>query len=474
MIEITYPTEGGAEILVTSSQLATPTFRLRDRHTRKYLGSQGWSRVSVFLPCDTTRVGDSIRLLLQPPIAAQLVDGMQLCLEEPALDFRENFDWRAPKSVITDTPALADEPARAPEAPPVAAEAPSPVVVIADDTGPRPSPPPALPASANRTWLTLVPVILSAALLIASGTLYLKLRTVMGERDGLVAETASLKEAISGASDVTAALKKDLDNARSKATADLWAQNSDFQTRLNTLTEELARVSRERNNLVTSKTQLSQVGTNGATELAKVQQEVSDLTKENDRLRVKSQMLETTNADLAKRVNALISKPGNQSIDELERLRIENRNLNIQLSEQSSKMLTFDSQLTAMQGKLALAEQQRNSYSRSRWLAAAVDRKGSVQAITNQTSQDAAEKVAIKLCEGAGGGCRLIGSYESACFSLGRRDGAGVTRDNWGFGVAGTWQAAEDEALRDCTNVTGSNCSIRYTVCSPDTLDKPQ
>ena len=105
------------------------------------------------------------------------------------------------------------------------------------------------------------------------------------------------------------------------------------------------------------------------------------------------------------------------------------------------------------------------------WMAAAVDRGGSVQTITNQVTREIAEKIAMKLC--GGDECQLVGSYDNACFSLSRPVGQKPTAANWRHAADSNGADAERRALRECEIATGRTCDTRFTVCSPASLSRP-
>lgn len=111
--------------------------------------------------------------------------------------------------------------------------------------------------------------------------------------------------------------------------------------------------------------------------------------------------------------------------------------------------------------------------SRAIWGATAIDQTGAIYSLQNQISEKAASENALALCKGkSNGSCEPLRAYSNTCFSLARIDGEGPQNDNFGFSMDKDWKKAEAGAIRQCEEL-GADCTVRFTVCSPDGLSKP-
>ncbi len=160
-------------------------------------------------------------------------------------------------------------------------------------------------------------------------------------------------------------------------------------------------------------------------------------------------------------------------------LRKENLQLQGRQQTDSRAIAGWATERTALNGRIRELEQQAalrdlapaHNAETAIWMAAAVDRGGSVQTITNQLTRESAETIALKLCGSAE--CRLVGSYDNACFSLSRPVGQKPTAANWRHAADSNSADAERRALRECEIATGRTCDTRFTVCSPASLSRP-
>jgi hypothetical protein len=111
--------------------------------------------------------------------------------------------------------------------------------------------------------------------------------------------------------------------------------------------------------------------------------------------------------------------------------------------------------------------------SRAIWGATAIDQTGAIYSLQNQISEKAASENALALCKGkSNGSCEPLRAYSNTCFSLARIEGEGPQNDNFGFSMDKDWKKAEAGAIRQCEEL-GADCTVRFTVCSPDGLSKP-
>lgn len=114
-----------------------------------------------------------------------------------------------------------------------------------------------------------------------------------------------------------------------------------------------------------------------------------------------------------------------------------------------------------------------SSENRAIWGSTAIDRTGAVYSLQNQIAEKTASDNVVSMCRGKSqAGCEALRTYSNACFSLARIEGEGPRNDNFGFSVNKDWKAAESGAVRQCEEL-GANCTVRFTVCSPDVLSKP-
>jgi len=199
------------------------------------------------------------------------------------------------------------------------------------------------------------------------------------------------------------------------------------------------------------------------------QRVMKDLRQENLQLQARASALEN---QISSQNAARSSSAGEiQALQQqLDALKVDRSTVQARVEEQAKLIESRDAEIAALRSPLS-SPVQADSAS---WLAAAVDRGGSLQSITNQVSRESAEKIALKLCGGAANGCSLVAAAENACLTLSRPRGQRVMQGNWWHAVAPTWQDAERQALFQCDNGSGNECDIRFTVCSPARLAKPQ
>ncbi|MQW85967.1 M48 family metalloprotease [Sinorhizobium saheli] len=210
--------------------------------------------------------------------------------------------------------------------------------------------------------------------------------------------------------------------------------------------------------------------------------EMEFLRKSVESLRSEQKRLQQLVQDRDRTIAALRTDPANgeatQRIADLEQ---QVSKWNWEANTEREKAFRAEQQVRNLQASVQQLETQLTSRSvdlsaddPASWLAAAVDRNGLVQAIANQTTRKAAESIALKLCGGSASGCQLVDSYQNACFALSRPLGQKVRHGNWWHGVAPNWEDAERHAVRECEQVSGAECSVRFTTCSPARLAKPE
>jgi hypothetical protein len=107
------------------------------------------------------------------------------------------------------------------------------------------------------------------------------------------------------------------------------------------------------------------------------------------------------------------------------------------------------------------------------WGATAIDRNGAIYSLQNQISEKVAKDNVAAMCRGkSGANCEALTTYNNACFSVARFQGEDPTTDNFAYFVHKNWKTASQTALERCESM-GTQCTVRFTACSPDGLSKP-
>ncbi len=254
-----------------------------------------------------------------------------------------------------------------------------------------------------------------------------------------------------------AAQKRESDNT---ALANVIRERDILQSRLNTLYQQL-RVANARATQANPASRPDPAVSQLQASVDQLQRQLSALNVDRSQLNARISEQETLIASLRSQLAATgtASTPSDT--------------LAARIDQQQALITSLNQDVATWKAKAAQSQQDPAPDPAS-WLAAAVDRGGVVQTITGQVSQEAAEKIAIKLCGGSANGCRLIGSYANACFTLSRPSGQRVMSGNWWYAADKTWQDSERRGLNECQQGSGAACDVRFTACSPSRLAKPQ
>jgi hypothetical protein len=448
-VTVTLNEETGSATLVLATDLqASQPLRLALQNTRtmQYLTPAGWvsNRKTI---AEATQAANGYSIELNPATVAFIAPGTPLLLEEIFINLRLPFTWPMPQPapapdpqavpIVRDQPVAKEEPPSHETLPnePDATTAPI-------ETAHRPTRAVAWrPAAAG----LLVGMVISYGLLLTTKDAHPPVPQ-QKEQAGFASTSSSL----------TITQKAD--------SAELTA----LRTEREKLQDQLNAANHDKQNLQMKLAMASNAAPDAST--AAIKQQLREALENADHLEQVNQILR----------EQLASRPSPEAVEQPDRdkeLQEAERKLQYVMQVNQNLRRQIADQRVADTIK---TEQQPNdlndiqSLQRANWLAAAVDRSGTVNAVANQVSAEAAENLALKACGGKKKGCRLVGSYTNTCFALSRPSGQGVIGDNWWEGIESDWQHAEQKAIGKCQRNSGSFfCDIRFTVCSPASLDKP-
>lgn len=251
---------------------------------------------------------------------------------------------------------------------------------------------------------------------------------------------------------------------------DLRREMSSLKVQNGELRDEVIRISNE--NLRLSETRQPVAVTDPTTEKLLRDRNV-ELTGELERQKLVIAAMQDEMQRLRSRVaSSAVTSSGQVGVDDLERL-VEEQRATITSLRQDIE--TFKFKIAQQERQLANGSQAAGyeMTSTGTWLAAAVDAQGAVDTAVFQDDRATAERLALQKCGGSAQGCRIIGSYENACFALSRPANQRV-KQNWWYAADSTWQEAERRSLYECRQGSGARrCDIRISVCSPSSLSKP-
>lgn len=418
-----------ATVFIPGQWPADTNFHIFCRNTADnlYLGRTGWTAVATSIPADVSWEAGGLTLRFWPEAVPHIKPGSRLVAEDIFISMSEEFRWPhdvEPEAVVESVLITPDASSSATGSP-----LDSETDVVPDSGTPAPdSPRDSIVPPITRRSTALVALILG--LILGSGAMYLLQREPSPVIQTIVAPPSpSLIARESAVTDRenTLSVLESTANADAKA---LRLERDQLLVRLKSAEEALGKASLRvvRDPPTTS--------VDGA-ELSQLRTTIQTLQQQLDDMRVDRSMVEA------------------------------------RVTEQAQMIKLRDAEISSLRMQPAQSGITPDSVPQdtARWLAAAVDRGGSIQTITNQLSRESAEKIAMKLC--GGGECRLVGSYDNACFSLSRPVGQRPTAANWWYAVDRDGTDAERRARRECDISTGRTCDTRFTVCSPASLNRP-
>ncbi|KQZ99806.1 hypothetical protein ASD74_23885 [Rhizobium sp. Root564] len=214
-----------------------------------------------------------------------------------------------------------------------------------------------------------------------------------------------------------------------------------------------------------------------------------ELQKENTALKAQLDTLHQTQAASTIRPRETDAQTLNDLNNQLAVLKAENTGLANRVREQSKtitdwtseriidrqKLQDYEQQIALQDTKLkevnvSVPPQQELTNLSSYWVAAAVNSRGSVEVVTQARARDEAQRQVLAKCTRTGTGCRFIGSYENACFSLARPEGHPILPGNYWYAGDAQKFNANKRAVMECNRVSGAYCSVAISFCASEAM----
>lgn len=183
-----------------------------------------------------------------------------------------------------------------------------------------------------------------------------------------------------------------------------------------------------------------------------------DLRRENVDLQNQLAVLKAENTGLANRVREQA-----KTITDWTGERIVDRQ---KIRDYEQQIALQDLKLT----ELNTATSQQPALPPAYWIAATVNSRGSVNVVTRVDNREDAERQALAKCKQSGSGCKFIGSYENACFSVARPEGHPILPGNYWYAGDAQKFNANKRAVMECNRVSGAYCSVAISFCASEAM----
>lgn len=381
-------------------------FGLMNTTTGEYLTSGGWITVRKALT-EFEATSDQIRIPLGPELTRHIDDGARLALDEIFIDFRQDFRWPE-KQVFAKKPA--------PQPATMVAQS-----AIADNTTATIT---NTPVKSNRPFVWAA---LGGGACLSVVVMYMIITSLLGSTS-----ISPVSAEIASPTSLPPSQQQPVEAVNEKRIAELQKENTALRSQLDTLHQ----------------TRTSDTRPDEAVD-------AETFTDLQNQLAV----LKAENTGLANRV-----REQSKTINDWTTERIIDR----------QKMQGYEQQIALQDIKLkelsVASSQPLPNIPSSYWVAAAVNGRGSVEVVTQIRDRDEAQRQALAKCTRTGPGCKFIGSYENACFSLARPQGHPILPGN--FWYAGDAQKfnANKRAVMECNRVSGAYCSVAISYCASEAM----